>query len=115
MDSYVILAQMIADDSSTGEHVVAVKSYSEGESLTSEVVFNISYGKVNKNCVVYAVGICSIFYSDSLETDSSRVSKDPITLFQRDILFAHRKLNPELTEVALKYYDSTRIAIAQTQ
>ena len=40
MDRYVFLAQMIADDSSTGEHVVSIKPYSEGKSVTSEVVFN---------------------------------------------------------------------------
>ena len=60
MDRYVFLAQMVADHSSTGEHVVAVKSYPEGIFLTSEVVFNISNGKATINCVVYAVGICSI-------------------------------------------------------
>ena len=40
MDRYVFLAQMIADDTSTGERVVAVKSYSECKSVPSEVVFS---------------------------------------------------------------------------
>ena len=40
MDRYVFLTQVIADHSSTGEHVVAVKSYSEGKFVTSEAVFN---------------------------------------------------------------------------
>ena len=85
--NYVFLALMIADDSSTGERVIAVKSYSEGKSLTSEVVFNISNGKADKNCVVYAAGICSIFYSDSLEIDNSRVPKAPNLSFSKEIFY----------------------------